>query len=165
MKDNNSQENKNMEAQASAVVTMTTEEFHRLLEENTRKQNELRTKRQEKLANLHTAYDHSIDAVIDHERQVTDDFRKSRAAFEEHKQMYDIKMRKLSKARNEIGREYQQGKAQLTNEMTILNEQLQSERHDIFERYRKSGGQIVGDMAGLLHPAWKREMKADASEQ
>ena len=139
MKDNNSQENKNMEAQASEV-TMTTEEFHRLLEENTRKQNELRTKRQEKLANLHTAYDHSIDAVIDHERQVTDDFRKSRAAFEEHKQMYDIKMRKLSKARNEIGREYQQGKAQLTNEMTILNEQLQSERHDIFERYRKSGG-------------------------
>ena len=164
MKDNNSQENKNMEAQASEV-TMTTEEFHRLLEKNTRKQNELRTERQEKLAALHTAYDQSIDAVIDHERQVTDDFRKSRAAFEEHKQMYDIKMRKLSKARNEIGREYQQGKAQLTNEMTILNEQLQSERHDIFERYRKSRGQIVGDMAGLLHPAWKREMKADASEQ
>lgn len=66
MKDNNSQENKNMEAQASAVVTMTTEEFHKLLEENTRKQNELRTKRQEKLAALHMSYDQSIDAVIDH---------------------------------------------------------------------------------------------------
>ena len=155
MKNNNSQENKNMEAQASAVVTMTTEEFHRLLEENTRKQNELRTERHEKLAAMHTAYVQSIDAVIDHERQATDDFRKSRAAFEEHKQMYDIKMRNLSKARNEIGLEYQKSKAQLTNEMAILNEQLQSERHDIFERYRKSGGQIVGDMAGLLHPAWK----------
>lgn len=166
MKDNNvSSENKNMEAQVSTVDNMTTEEFHRLLEENTRKQNELRTERHEKLAAMHKAYDHSIDAVIDHERQATDDFRKSRAAFEEHKQMYDIRMRNLSKARNEIGREYQQGKAQLTNEMAILNEQLQSERHDIFERYRKSGGQIVGDMAGLLHPAWKREMKADAPEQ
>lgn len=140
MKDNNSQENKNMEAQASAVVTMTTEEFHELLEENTRKQNELRSKRQEKLAALHVTYEKSIDAVIDHERQTTDDFRKSRAAFEEHKRMYDIKMRNLSKTRNEIGREYQQSKAQLTNEMSILNEQLQSERHDIFERYRKSGG-------------------------
>lgn len=161
MKNNNSQENKNMEAQASAVVTMTTEEFHRLLEENTRKQNELRTERHEKLAAMHTAYDQSIDAVIDHERQATDDFRKSRAAFEEHKQMYDIKMRNLSKARNEIGLEYQQSKAQLTNEMAIRNEQLQSERHDIFERYRKSGGQIVGGMAGLLHPAWKRESKSD----
>ena len=160
MENNNQKENIATGAQAS-VETMTTEEFHRLLEENTRKQNELRTERQEKLAALHTAYDQSIDAVIDHERQATDDFRKSRAAFEEHKQMYDIKMRKLSKARNEIGREYQQGKAQLTNEMTILNEQLQSERHDIFERYRKSGGQIVGDMAGLLHPAWKRESKSD----
>ena len=159
MKDNNSQENKNMEAQASEV-TMTTEEFHRLLEENTRKQNELRTKRQEKLANLHTAYDHSIDAVIDHERQATDDFRKSRAAFEEHKQMYDIKMRKLSKARNEIGREYQQGKAQLTNEMTILNEQLQSERHDIFERYRKSGGANRGRHGRTAAPSMEaREQK------
>ena len=140
MKDNNSQESKNMEAQASAVENMTTEEFHQLLEENTRKQNELRTKRHEKLAALHIAYDQSIDAVIDHERQATDDFRKSRAAFEEHKQTYDIMMRNLSKARNEIGREYQQGKAKLTNEMCILNEQLQTERHDIFERYRKSGG-------------------------
>lgn len=35
MKDNNSQENKNMEAQASAVDNMTTEQFHQLLEENT----------------------------------------------------------------------------------------------------------------------------------
>ena len=32
------------------------------------------------------------------------------------------------------------GYAQVAQQLAILNEQLQSERHDIFERYRKSGG-------------------------
>lgn len=166
MKDNNvSSENKNMEAQVSTVDNMTTEEFHRLLEENTQKQNELRTKRQEQLADAFKEYSAVINDITDGENAVIQAFRKHKEEFEKARRFHDVSLQDFRNDRSSASLDYAKAKAKITNEMSILNEQLQSERHDIFERYRKSGGQIVGDMAGLLHPAWKREMKADASEQ
>lgn len=140
MKDNNSQENKNMEAQASAVVTMTTEEFHELLEENTRKQNELRSKRQEKLANAFKAYSAAIDDITDGENAVIQAFRKHKEEFEKARRFHEVSMQEFRNDRSSVSLDYSKAKAKITNEMSILNEQLQSERHDIFERYRKSGG-------------------------
>ena len=165
MKDNNSQENKNMEAQASAVDNMTTEQFHQLLEENTRKQNELRSKRQEQLADAFKEYSAVINDITDGENAVIQAFRKHKEEFEKARRFHDVSLQDFRNDRSSASLDYAKAKAKITNEMSILNEQLQSERHDIFERYRNSGGQLVGDMAGLLHPAWKREMKADASEQ
>ena len=164
MKDNNSQENKNMEAQASAVDNMTTEQFHQLLEENTRKQNELRSKRQEQLADAFKEYSAVINDITDGENAVIQAFRKHKEEFEKARRFHDVSLQDFRNDRSSASLDYAKAKAKITNEMSILNEQLQSERHDIFERYRNSGGQLVGDMAGLLHPAWKREMKADASE-
>ena len=140
MKDNNSQENKNMEAQASAVVTMTTEEFHRLLEENTRKQNELRTKRQEQLANAFNAYSRAINDITDGENAVIQAFRKHKEEFEKARRFYEVSLQDFRNDRSSVSLDYNKTKANITNEMSALNEQLQSERHDIFERYRKSGG-------------------------
>lgn len=165
MKDNNSQENKNMEAQASAVDNMTTEQFHQLLEENTRKQNELRSKRQEQLADAFKEYSAVINDITDGENAVIQAFRKHKEEFEKARRFHDVSLQDFRNDRSSASLDYAKAKAKITNEMSILNEQLQSERHDIFERYRNSGGQLVGDMAGLLHPAWKREMKADAPEQ
>lgn len=163
MKDHNSQENKNMEAQASAVVTMTTEEFHQLLEENTRKQNELRVERQERMADLQEAYTTTIDAIVSQEHAVTDALHKRRAEFEETKRFYDLAIRGYAKDRNLAGQKYNKDKAELIGEFATRNEQLQMERHNIFERFGRSGG--VGDMEGLLHPEWKRKMKADNTEE
>lgn len=158
MKDNNiSSENKNMEAQVSTVDNMTTEEFHRLLEENTQKQNELRTKRQEQLAGAYKTYTDAIDEIVDGENAVEDAFRKRKADFEEARRYFKLSLEGYRKDRNLVGLDYGKAKARITSEFTTLNEQLQSERHDIFERYRKSGGQIVGDMGELLHPEWKRK--------
>lgn len=119
---------------------MTTEEFHRLLEENTERQNKLRVERQQKLADLHASYDVTLDAIMEKENTATDNLRKRREEFEAAKRTYELAMRSYAKARNSVGHEYNQGKAAIISEFTSLNEQLQSERHRIFDRFRDSGG-------------------------
>lgn len=123
---------------------MTTEEFHQLLEENTRKQNELRVERQERMANLQEVYTATIDAIVGQEHAVTDALHKRRAEFEEAKRFYDLAIRGYAKDRNLAGQKYNKGKAELIGELTTRNEQLQMERHDIFERYMRSGGANCG---------------------
>lgn len=143
---------------------MTTEEFHQLLEENTRKQNELRVERQERMANLQEAYTTTIDAIVAQEHAVTDALHKRRAEFEEAKRFYDLAIRGYAKDRNLAGQKYNKDKAELIGEFATQNEQLQTERHNIFERFGRSG-QIVGDMEGLLHPEWrKHKPKVGGSE-
>nr|WP_294939575.1 hypothetical protein [uncultured Prevotella sp.] len=144
MKDNNSQENKNMEAQASAVDNMTTEQFHQLLEENTRKQNELRSKRQEQLADAFKEYSAVINDITDGENAVIQAFRKHKEEFEKARRFHDVSLQDFRNDRSSASLDYAKAKAKITNEMSILNEQLQSERHDIFERYRNSGGATRG---------------------
>lgn len=153
MKDNNSQENKNMEAQASAVDNMTTEQFHQLLEENTRKQNELRTKRQEQLADAFKAYSAAIDDITDGENAVIQAFRKHKEGFEEARRFYEVSMQDFRNIRSSASLDYAKAKAKIINELTIANEQLQSERHDIFERYRKSGGANRGRRGRTAAPS------------
>lgn len=165
MKDNNSQENKNMEAQASAVVTMTTEEFHRLLEENTRKQNELRTKRQEQLADAFKAYSAAIDDITDGENAVIQAFRKHKEEFEKARRFHDVSLQDFRNNRSSASLDYAKAKAKITNELTIANEQLQSERHDLFERYRKSGGKSWETWESCCTQNGSEKMKADISEK
>ena len=153
MKDNNSQENKNMEAQASAVVTMTTEEFHKELEENTRKQNELRTNRMEQLAGAHEAYCLAINDITDGESAVIAAFRKHKEEFEKARRFHDVSLQDFRRDRNSASLDYNKAKARITNEFAILNEQLQSERHDIFERYLKSGGANRGRRGRTAAPS------------
>lgn len=144
MKDHNSQENKNMEAQASAVVTMTTEQFHKELEENTRKQNALREERANKLADRYNAYVLTIKEIDDQENACAAAFRKRKAEFDETSRLYNRAKAAYAKDRNIAGLGYNKDKAGITSEFATRNEQLQSERHDIFERFRNSGGAIYG---------------------
>lgn len=46
----------------------------------------------------------------------------------------------MKKERNEAGRTHNEGKAEAKNRWAAVNEQIQSIRHNIFERYRNSGG-------------------------
>lgn len=138
---------------------MTTEEFHRLLEENTMRQAEARTLHQATLAKIQNDYTQAIDSIIEQENDALDDYRKARQAFEEAKDIYDSKTRQFSKMRNCAGLIYNQAKVKESNAWTLSNNKLQSDRHNIFDRFRDSGGQIVGDMAELLHPSWSKREK------
>lgn len=138
---------------------MTTEEFHRLLEENTELQNKLRAERQQKLADLHASYDVTLDAIMKKENTATDNLRKRREEFEAAKRTYELAMRSYAKARNSVGHEYNQGKAAIISEFATRNEQLQSDRHNIFERFRDSGGANRGRHGRAAAPKLEQTKK------
>lgn len=132
MKDNNSN---NIETN-----NLTTEEFHKLLAENTAKLNELRFDYAQQLAGLHDRYNEDLDKIIAQEHHENDEFRKARKEYERAKEEYELNIRSLKKDRNDAGHSYNIEKALLKNYWSVKNEEIQSERHNIFERYRDSGG-------------------------
>lgn len=139
---------------------MTTEEFHRLLEENVQKQAEARTNYQLQLTDLQERYTKAIDQIAEEERTALDTFRKARADFERAKAEYDDAVRYLSKQRNAAGRTHNERKAQQAGLFALLNNELQSERHNIFERFRDSGGGNFSTMqASYFTPIGGNETK------
>lgn len=134
MKDNNSN---NIESQTS---NLTTEEFHKLLAANTAELNKLRMFYAEQLADIQDKYDKDLDKIIAQEHHENDELRKARKEYERAKEEYELNIRSLRKDRNDAGRRYNVGKAKLKNYWSTENEKIQSERHNIFERYRDSGG-------------------------
>lgn len=119
---------------------MTTEEFHKLLEENTNLVNAERTHHQNALAYAQNVYTESIDAIIEDEKLALETFRLAREEFETAKREYDDMMRRCTKRRNEAGQIYNREKADAKSLWCLKNNRLQSERHNLFERFRDSGG-------------------------
>lgn len=151
MNENNfNNNNKNVEKSAQAV--MTTEEFHRLLKENTDRQADARTENQEAYAKIENEYVQAIDDIIEQENDALEDFRKARSAYEEAKDIYDCKVRQFKKMRNFAGLLYNQNKAKAKNLFATKNEKLASERHNIFERFRDSGGNFSTMQAAYSIP-------------
>lgn len=144
---------------------MTTEEFHKLLEENTNLVNAERTHHQNALAYAQNVYTESIDAIIEDEKLALETFRLAREEFETAKREYDDMMRRCAKRRNEAGQIYNREKADAKSLWCLKNNRLQSERHNLFERFRDSGGQFLDDASGLLHPGWTRHKKGVNDEE
>ena len=136
MKDNNSN---NIETN-----NLTTEEFHKLLAENTTNQNELRFYYAQQLADIQDKYNKDLDKIIAQEHHENDELRKARKEYERAKEEFELNIRSLKKDRNDAGRRYNVDKAKLKNYWSTENEKIQSERHNIFERYRDSGGGTHG---------------------
>lgn len=136
MKDNNSN---NIETN-----NLTTEEFHKLLAENTTNQNELRFYYAQQLADIQDKYNKDLDKIIAQEHQANDELHDARKAYEDAKERYELTIQSLRKDRNKAGHKYNVGKADLKNYWSTENEKIQSERHNIFERYRDSGGGTHG---------------------
>ena len=157
MKDNNSN---NIETN-----NLTTEEFHKLLAENTANLNELRFYYAQQLADVRDKYNKDLDKIIAQEHHENDELRKARKEYERAKEEYELNIRSLTKDRNDAGRRYNVGKAKLKNYWSIENEKIQSERHNIFERYRDSGGVLTGAEEGLLHPGWTRIKEGGMSDE
>lgn len=132
MKDNNSN---NIETN-----NLTTEEFHKLLADNTAKLNELRMFYAQQSAKMHDEYHDDMDSYLAQEHQAIDELHDARKAYEDAKERYELTIQSLRKDRNKAGHKYNVGKADLKNYWTTKIEKIQSERHNIFERYRDSGG-------------------------
>lgn len=158
MKDNNL----NIESQTN---NLTTEEFHKLLAENTAKLNELRFDYTQQLADVQDKYNKDLDEIIAQEHHELDELRKARKEYERAQEEYELNVRSLRRDRNDAGRRYNVDKAKLKNYWSTENEKIQSERHNIFERYRDSGGVLTGETEGLLHPGWTRDKKGGMSDE
>lgn len=144
---------------------LTTEGFHTLLAANTFKLSKLRTAYATEIADLQKEYDNTLDRILEKEHQANFELREARDEFEKAKEEYEQTLRDLKRERNEAGQAYNKGKAEAKNCWSVDNETIQSERHNLFERFRKSGGVLSQGTEGLLHPSWTREKKGGMSDE
>ena len=118
---------------------LTTEQFHSLLVLNTVEQSKLRVDYAKRLAAVQRVYDDDMDRLLALEHQANDKFHDARKAYEDAKQKYEQDLRNLKTSRNEAEHRRNEDKAHAKNFWALANEKIQSERHNLFERYRNSG--------------------------
>ena len=119
---------------------MTTEDFHTLLEASTTELSEARRAYATAISDLQQSYDDAMDIILKKEHQANAELRKAREEFERAKEGHELFLRQLKRERNEVGRIHNENKAEAKNHWAEVNEEIQSKRHNIFERYRNSGG-------------------------
>lgn len=144
---------------------LTTEGFHALLEANTFELSKARKAYATAISDLQQSYDDAMDIILKKEHQANAELRKAREEFERAKEGHELFLRQLKRERNEVGRIHNEDKAEAKNRWSVTNEEIQSKRHDIFERYRNSGGVLSGATEGLLHPGWTRDKKEEQANQ
>ena len=123
---------------------MTTEHFHTLLEANTTELSKARKAYATAISDLQQSYDEAMDIILKKEHQANAELRKAREEFERAKEGHELFLRQLKRERNEVGRSHNEEKAEAKNHWAEVNEEIQSKRHNIFERYRNSGGGTLG---------------------
>lgn len=123
---------------------MTTEHFHTLLEANTTELSKARKAYVTAISDLQQSYDEAMDIILKKEHQANAELRKAREEFERAKEGHELFLRQLKRERNEVGRIHNEEKAEAKNHWAEVNEEIQSKRHNIFERYRNSGGGTLG---------------------
>ena len=121
---------------------MTTELFHAQLEENIVRAADERKRHQAELQVISRNYESSLDSIERMEDEAGESYRCARNAFENAKAKYNEKLRCYRKLRNEAGLRRDKAKVEETNLWTLNNNTIQSDRHNIFERYREAGGYL-----------------------
>ena len=144
---------------------MTTELFHAQLEENIVRAADERKRHQAELQVISRNYESSLDSIERMEDEAGESYRCARNAFENAKAKYNEKLRCYRKLRNEAGLRRDKAKVEETNLWTLNNNTIQSDRHNIFERYREAGGVFTGAEAELLHPGWTKDKKGGVSDE
>lgn len=171
MKDNNQANNIESQAATQSQPTVnptdnfTIEEFHKALEENTRRLAEARTAHTENLKKAQNIYLETLTEIAVKEAKALRDYREARKAWEEAQDAYQQAIRCYKIARNKAGQDLNYLKTEEANQWAAFNNRNQSERHNIFERYRNSGGQFSDNTGELLHPGWNKKQKGVSDEQ
>lgn len=142
-----------MEAQASAVVAMTTEEFHNALVANMELVNKERLKFEMRKSNAKKQLDAMRDVNDESVRNLARERKEFQEVIEQKNFEWNERERKLRDFRRKINEDYCFEMANAKNDHSRANQALQNERHCIYERYRKSGGgdsiRYAGDAARL----------------
>ena len=134
------------------VSRMTTELFHAQLEENIVRAADERKRHQAELQAISRNYESKLDSIERMENEAGENYRCARNAFENAKAKYNEKLRLYRKLRNEAGFRRDEAKVKETNIWTLNNNTIQSDRHNIFERYRDSGGGTYGSRSRTPAP-------------
>lgn len=134
------------------VSRMTTELFHAQLEENIVRNADERKRHQAELQAISRNYESELDSIERMENEAGENYRRARNAFEEAKAKYNEKLRCYRKLRNEAGFRRDEAKVRETNLWTLNNNTIQSDRHNIFERYREAGGGTYGSRSRTPAP-------------
>lgn len=124
------------------VSRMTTELFHAQLEENIVRAADERKRHQAELQVISRNYESSLDSIERMEDEARENYRRARNAFEDAKKEYQEALRECRMHRNEAGLLRDEAKVKETNLWTLNNNTIQSDRHNIFERYREAGGYL-----------------------
>ena len=131
---------------------MTTEQFHAQLEENIVRNADERKRHQAELQAISRNYESELDSIERMENEAGENYRCARNAFENAKAKYNEKLRLYRKLRNEAGFRRDKAKVEETNLWTLNNNTIQSDRHNIFERYREAGGGTYGSRSRTPAP-------------
>ena len=134
------------------VSRMTTELFHAQLEENIVRNADERKRHQAELQAISRNYESELDSIERMENEAGENYRCARNAFEDAKAKYNEKLRLYRKLRNEAGFRRDEAKVKETNLWTLNNNTIQSDRHNIFERYREAGGGTYGSRSRTPAP-------------
>lgn len=140
---------------------MTTELFHAQLEENIVRNADERKRHQAELQAISRSYERELDSIERMENEAGENYRCARNAFENAKAKYNEKLRCYRKLRNEAGFRRDEAKVKETNLWTLNNNTIQSDRHNIFERYREAGGYLREQKQNFCTQAGKKTRKED----
>lgn len=143
------------------VSRMTTELFHAQLEENILRNADERKRHQAELQAISRGYEKTLGNIERMEDKANENYRRARNAFEDAKKAYQEALRECRKQRNEAGLFRDEAKVRETNLWTLNNNTIQSDRHDIFERYREAGGYLREQKQNSCTQAGKKTRKEE----
>lgn len=162
MENNNQKENIATGAQAS-VETMTTEEFHRLLEENTKRMNDARRSYQQRRSMLQGQYDELLRKVSFLEGQNKQRLIDAQMQLAQEEKNYSILAKRYKRDRNEAGCAHKEDVTDAKNEWLVERQRIINERHNIVDRYVKSGGKLyLKDDSALM---WNMDNKKGGDDE
>lgn len=138
---------------------MTTELFHDQLEENIVRAADERKRHQAELQAISRGYEKTLGNIERMEDEAGENYRRARNAFEDAKKAYQEALRECRKNRNEAGLLRDEAKVRETNLWTLNNNTIQSDRHNIFERYREAGGGTYGSRSRTPAPRLEKRQE------
>ena len=141
------------------VSRMTTELFHAQLEENIVRNADERKRHQAELQAISRNYEKTLGNIERMEDEAGENYRRARNAFEDAKKEYQEALRECRMLRNEAGFRRDEAKVKETNLWTLNNNTIQSDRHNIFERYREAGGGTYGSRSRTPAPRLEKRQE------
>lgn len=123
---------------------LTTEQFHKMLEDNTKQMNRERECFVQRKIEARRSYDSLIQSADHDLEELRAKRNKYNELIRETMADFEAKERNIMKFRREARENYERTLCDLKGQHANINERITMRRHNLFETYRKSGGAIYG---------------------